>query len=56
MAKITYIPWSDSTTDAVKIEEIFKKSDAKYILRRAFDGYGSCDQCNDDLGEFKKAG
>lgn len=51
MAKITYIPWSDSITDTVKIEEIFQKSDAKYILRRAFDGYSSCDQCNGDLAE-----
>lgn len=54
MAKMTYIPWSDGitgTTRQDKIEEIFKKSDAKYILRRAFIDRGTCDQCDDDLTE-----
>lgn len=51
MTKLKYIPWSNSVTDTAKIEEIFKKSGAKYILRRAFIDRGGCDQCGDDLTE-----
>ena len=50
MTKIKYVPWADDcATDVAKIEEIFKKTDAKYVLRRAFIDHGSCDQCDDDL-------
>lgn len=51
--KIKYIPWTDgSTTNAATLEEIFHAyPSAKYRLRRAFEGYGSCDQCGGELAE-----
>lgn len=52
--KMRYVPWTNgSTTDSATLEEVFNTypPDVKYRLRRAFEGYGSCDQCNCELAE-----
>lgn len=51
--KMRYVPWvNGSVTDSAALEEIFNVyPGTKYRLRRAFDGYVSCDQCNGDLAE-----
>lgn len=51
--KIKYVPWTDGgITDAATLEEVFQVyPGAKYRLRRAFNGYGSCDQCGCELAK-----